>query len=72
MTLERLAKLRSDGRGVVDIYKQTTYSAIGSLLTQLTTPDAVHWLYGDHRPPLPSARLEYESVAIRMTGGFDD
>ena len=69
MTL-RLAKLISDEDGKI-AYGETTYAHLGSLLPRVHGFGDPHPLYGDDRPRL-TRNEEYESVCIRITGGFDD
>jgi len=65
----RLAKLIPDANGITDIHRQGTYT--GGLLTYRVQGELpIEALYGD-RPSLPRAE-KYESVCIRITGGFDD
>lgn len=64
----RLAKLITDANGITDIHRQATYTS--GLLVRVKGDLPIEALYGD-RADL-SRPEKYESVCIRITGGFDD
>lgn len=66
--MRRLATLIANAAGIVDIYRQTTYAGgiiprddKGLMLSQINAG----------RVEAPPQQV-YESLCIRLTGGFDD
>lgn len=67
----RLATLRPDEQGIVDIYRQTTYAG-GAIPRDHQGDLMIRTVSGETQRHPTDLRLEYESVCLRISGSFDD